>query len=139
MRIALALAAAVAAAVPALSPAAPPGPQGGRRYDPATVASVSGEVTEVVRVERRRHSGVHLVVRTDAGPLAVHLGPDWFVERSMKLAQGDLVEATGSRVQIGGQPVLLARTLKRGAEVLELRDEAGVPRWAGQGRGRGRP
>jgi hypothetical protein len=139
MRIALALSAALAATVPALTPAAPPGPRGGRMYDAATVATVAGEVTEVVRVERRRHAGVHLVLKTEAGPLAVHLGPDWFVERSLKLAQGDRVEATGSRVEIGGKPVLLARTLKRGADTLELRDEAGIPRWAGQGRGRGRP
>lgn len=136
MRRTLALAALLASAVPGLASAAPPGPRGARRWDPATVTTVTGEVTEVVRVERRRHAGVHVMLRTDAGPLAAHLGPDWYVDPKLKLAQGDRLEVTGSRVEIDGKPVLLARLVKRGADSLELRDGDGVPRWAGQGRGR---
>lgn len=108
------------------------GPMAGRGYDPATVQTVAGEIAEVRRLDGRRGGGVHLMLTTSAGPLDVHLGPSWFVDQqAVKLAKGDRVEVTGSRVTVDGQPALVARLVKRGDAALTLRDEAGVPAWAG--------
>lgn len=141
-RTALALALSlVALTPPALAAPDRPGPRGpgpmagpmaGRGYDPATVQTVAGEVAEVRRLDGPRGGGVHLTLTTAAGPLDVHLGPAWFVDQqALRPAKGDRVEVTGSRVTIDGQPALIARLVKRGDAALTLRDEAGVPAWAG--------
>jgi len=52
----------------------------------------------------------------------------------MAFAPGDKVEVTGSRITYEGQPTIIAGEVKKGEQVLKLRDAAGVPAWAGQGR-----
>ncbi len=112
-----------------------PGPGGMRMYDPATVTTVSGTVDKVEKIPRRNHNGVHLTLSTSSGPLEVHLGPDFYVEKQdVKIAQGDQVEVTGSKVSFQGSPALIAQTVKKGDAVLTLRDAAGVPVWRGQGK-----
>lgn len=114
----------------------------GRVYDPKTVETVAGEVTEVQRVPSPgggRSHGVHLVMRTDdVAKLTVHLGPAWYVDRQdVKIAVHDRVEVKGSRVTIDGQPVIVAAEVKKGDQTLVLRDADGVPAWGGAGRGKG--
>lgn len=108
------------------------GPKAGPGYDPTTVQTVAGEIVEVRRLDGHRGGGVHLTLTTAAGALDVHLGPSWFVDQqAVKLAAGDRVEVTGSRVTVDGQPALVARLVKRGGAALTLRDGAGAPAWAG--------
>jgi len=111
----------------------------GRMYNPATVETVTGEVVSVDRVAwGRRAQGVHLTLKTGQETLTVHLGPSWFVDQQgVKLNKGDQVEITGSRVDFQGDKVLIAREVKKGGQVMTLRDAQGVPRWAGQGGRRG--
>jgi hypothetical protein len=45
------------------------------------------------------------------------------------------VEVTGSRITYEGQPAIIAGEVKKGGQVLKLRDAAGVPAWAGAGMG----
>ncbi|HLK12947.1 MAG TPA: DNA-binding protein [Candidatus Binatia bacterium] len=115
------------------------GPGQGRLYDPKTVETVRGEVLAVERVSqgRGRGYGVHLSLKTDKETIPVHLGPMWFLEKQkLQVKAHDQVEVTGSRVELGGKPVLIAAEIKRGDATLELRDQAGIPRWSGR-RGRG--
>jgi hypothetical protein len=132
---------AIALTLPAWNAAAG-GPRGGqpardRLFDPATVTSVSGQVEEVQRYERRRNAGVHVLLRTSEGTLDVHLGPEAYLQsQGLSLAKGDELEVTGSKVQLGGSPALIAQTVKKGEAKVTLRDANGVPAWAG-GRGRG--
>ena len=115
-----------------------PGGAYGRVYDPKTVETITGEVTKVDRITPMRgmSGGVHLVVKTDKGDVSVHLGPQWYLEnQDVKIEPKDTVEITGSRVTLQGQPVLIAAEVKKGDEVLKLRDEAGTPRWAGWRKG----
>jgi hypothetical protein len=115
-----------------------PGTSYGRMYDTKTVETVSGEVMKVDRITPMRgmSSGVHLVVRTDKGEVSVHLGPQWYLEnQDIRIEPKDMVEIKGSRVTIQGQPVLIAAEVKKGDQVLKLRDEAGIPMWAGWRRG----
>jgi hypothetical protein len=109
--------------------------RGAARFDPATVTTVQGDVVEVQRIPHRRAEGVHLLVRAGADTVDVHLGPDFWVDaQAVKVAAGDRVEAKGSRVTLGGEPVLLAQEVRKGSDVLALRDADGLPLWRRGGR-----
>jgi hypothetical protein len=111
-----------------------PGGAYGRMYDPKTVDTVTGEVVKVDRITPMRgmSGGVHLVLKTDKGDVSVHLGPQWYLEnQDVKIEPKDTVEVTGSRVTVQGQPALIAAEVKKGDQVLKLRDAAGTPVWAG--------
>jgi hypothetical protein len=41
------------------------------------------------------------------------------------------VEVRGSRVTMGGKPVIIAAEVRKGDAVLTLRDDQGVPMWSG--------
>lgn len=102
-------------------------------YDPKTVESIAGEVVSVdlVTPMKGMSAGVHLTVKTDKETIPVHLGPSWYLERQdVKLAPKDAIEIKGSRVMLNGKPALLAAEVKKGDQVLALRDEAGVPAWS---------
>jgi hypothetical protein len=76
--------------------------------------------------------GVHLTLKTEQGPVFVHPGPEWYVERlDAELAEGDPVEVKGSRVTYEGKPAIIAAEVKKGDDVLMLRDDGGVPNRAG--------
>lgn len=111
-----------------------PGAGAGRQYDPDTVATLRGTVTDVAVVSRRvgRAGGVHVVFQSGEAEHEAVLGPSWFLEREgLKLAKGDSVEVTGSLVDTDGSDVLIAALLKKGEQTVRLRDERGVPAWAG--------
>jgi len=92
-----------------------PGTQYGRLYNPQTMETISGEVASV-----------------DTITLSVHLGPAWYIQRQdMKIAPGDKVEITGSRITFQAQPAIIAAELKKGTEILKLRDGNGFPVWSG--------
>jgi hypothetical protein len=106
-----------------------------RGFDPATVTTISGEVLAVNSLPAARGSGIHMDVKTENDVIDVHLGPSWFLDQQKtKIAQGDAIEVTGSKVTLSGKPALVAQTVKKGSDVLALRDAAGVPAWAGQRR-----
>jgi hypothetical protein len=110
-------------------------------YDPAKVETVSGQVTEVKEFGSMNgmRQGVGLTVRTGEKDVVVHLGPKFFLdEQAVKIAKGDTIEITGVKAFRRGQDVFMAGEVKKGGEVLKLRDEAGVPLWAGKGPGPGR-
>lgn len=146
--IALVLAATVAWAQPGMGPGRGQGRGWGagdpysRMYDPKTVETLSGEVASVDRFTpgRRMSSGVHFTLKTEKETIPVHLGPSWYVEKQgVTIAPGDKVEVTGSRITYQGNPTIIAAEVKKGGQVLKLRDAAGVPAWAGAGQGpRGR-
>jgi hypothetical protein len=47
----------------------------------------------------------------------------------VKIAAKNKVEVKGSRITFGGKPVIIAAEVKKGDEVLKLRDDAGFPVW----------
>jgi DNA/RNA endonuclease YhcR with UshA esterase domain len=106
------------------------------RYDPAAEATVTGVIQEVRQVTgRAAWGGTHLTLDTGAGPLDVHVGPTWFLaKQSFTFAKGDQIEVTGSKVKYEGADALIAREIKRGEQVLTLRDAQGIPVWSGRKR-----
>ena len=105
-----------------------------RNYDPKTVETLEGKVLSVDKMQQRGR-GVHLMLQTDKETVAVHLGPSWYIEKQTpKIETNDTVTVTGSRVTIEGKATIIAAQVKKGNEVLKLRDENGVPAWRRAGR-----
>jgi len=111
-----------------------PGTQYNRMYDPKAMETISGEVISVDRITPAKgmSGGVHMNVKTDKETISVHLGPSWYLEnQDVKIEAKDKVEVKGSRISFGGKPAIIAAEVKKGEEVLKLRDDAGFPVWSG--------
>jgi hypothetical protein len=108
-------------------------------YNPATLETIAGEVIGIEQTVpmRRMNTGIAIVVKTEKETATVHLGPTWYLEHlDAKIAKGDQVEIKGARTTLAGKPIILAAEVKKGDNILVLRDAAGVPMWAGWGRRR---
>jgi hypothetical protein len=131
------------AAAPAPAPGPGAGPKGAARmYNPATVETLGGEVVGVrVRTPRRAAAPgggmTEITLKTDKETIPVHLGPAWYLDQqNFKIAQGDRVEVTGSRLTRPRRTFIVAAEVKKGPEVLKLRDAQGLPLWPRGGGGR---
>lgn len=105
-----------------------------RMYNIQTVESIAGEVVSVEQIMPMKgmSSGVHLMVKTEKETISVHLGPAWYIEnQDVKIEPKDRLEIKGSRITFEGKPAIIAAEVKKGDEVLKLRDDAGVPVWTG--------
>jgi hypothetical protein len=72
-------------------------------------------------------------LKTAKETLQVVLGPAWYIEnQGLHLAPKDKVEIRGSRTSYEGRAMLIAGEVKKGGEILKLRNDAGVPVWAGR-------
>lgn len=103
-------------------------------YNPQTVETISGEVVAVDKImpQKGMSYGVQLMVKTDKETIPVHLGPAWYIEnQSIKIAPKDKVEVKGSRITFAGKPAIIASEIKKGDDVLTLRDTNGFPVWNG--------
>ncbi len=108
-------------------------------YDAATEIVLEGTIEEVDKVDcPQQGQGVHLKVTSDGKLYEVRLGPDWFVteRESFAVTAGDSVTVTGSVGDDAEVTILVAREIVSAEKTLVLRDESGVPAWAGEGRGR---
>ena len=111
-----------------------PGGQYGRMYNLKTVETIRGEVVSVERIApiKGMYYGVHLIVKTDKETISVHLGPGWYIEnQDIKLQPKDKIEVKGSRITFQGTPTIIAAEVKKGKQLLMLRNENGFPAWAG--------
>lgn len=115
--------------------AMPPG--WGRLYDPKTVETLKGEVVSVEAVTAGRMdipARVILNLKTAKETIPVYVGPEWYVkQQGVKLVAGDQVEVKGSRVMMEGKPYIIPNYVKKNDRVLQLRDDNGIPLWAGRG------
>ena len=73
-----------------------------------------------------------MTLKTEKETLPVILGPAWYVEQQhFAVAPKDQVEIKGSRLPIQGQSTLIASEVKKGDQMLKLRDDKGIPLWVG--------
>jgi hypothetical protein len=111
-----------------------PGGHYGRMYDPKSVEIISGRVILVEKITPRTGMsyGVHATLQSEKETISVHLGPGWYIEnQDVKIEPQDTIEVKGSRVTLAGKPAIIAAEVKKGDELLKLRDESGFPAWAG--------
>jgi hypothetical protein len=109
----------------------------GPNYDPAKEITIQGTVQEVLTVQDRRMTSIHLRVKSPDEVFDVRLGPAWFLDQEQfKFVMGDQVEVTGATMSTNSGHALIAREVKKGDAVLVLRDAKGFPAWSGLGRPR---
>jgi hypothetical protein len=115
------------------------GSMGPRLYNPQAVTTVTGQVEKLEELSMGRNMAFReVLLKTDQGSLKVHLGPGWYLdEKKFVVKAGDTVSATGSKVTLDNQPVLIAREVTVNGTTLKLRDEQGVPLWQRKGIGGG--
>ena len=131
-----------------------------RLYDPSTVTTVKGTVTDVEvnsmgsmmnqqgtkmgqqggmmnqhpamsRMTHKGWMGTHLTLKIENGFLDVILGPSSYItEKNFTFVKGDQIEVTGSKVTRNGQQELIARSVKKGNKTLTLRNDQGIPLWS---------
>jgi sporulation protein YlmC with PRC-barrel domain len=103
-------------------------------FDSKTIKTISGQVIKVDQVpEPGFGMDIRLTIFIDKKEvLPVYLGPAFYIvgsDQANHLKIGDQVTVTGSEVTRGDETFLLATTVKRGNEVLRLRDKDGNPEW----------
>jgi hypothetical protein len=105
-----------------------------RIYDLNTVETITGEVVAIDNQSpiNGMSLGVHLQVETETTTIPVHLGPAWYLDnQDMQVEQGDWVEVTGSRVMLAEESTIIAAEVRKGDQILTLRDQHGIPVWSG--------
>ncbi len=114
------------------------GPGAGRLFDPNTVATVTGVIVKIeyhVSPNAKGERGMHLLLKTDKETIPVFLGPEGYIKKqAVAFTAKDQVKVTGSRVTFEGAPAMIATTVQKGQDILELRNKQGFPKWAGGGR-----
>jgi hypothetical protein len=107
----------------------------GRTLDPARIETISGRIGEITSMGRRAR-GTHAWLDTSSGRVELALGPsDYLQAQSVRLATGDQVEVSGWRVEMPRGDLFVPAVIHRGKEVLQLRDENGIPAWVSQNAG----
>lgn len=106
-----------------------------RMYNPNTVETITGEVVgiDTITPMRGMSGGVHLRVKPpQKQEVSVHLGPAWYLDnQDLQIKVKDAIEVKGSKVTFAGKPAIIAAEVKKGNEVLKLRDSNGFPVWSG--------
>jgi hypothetical protein len=113
------------------------GGESGGQYNPQTVVTVSGIVVSKTRpsVQQGLPYLVYLTVETEAGQTTVFLGPNLYLDQlPVEIKALDRIQVTGSKTTWAGRTVILAAEVKKGDQVLKLRDPNGVPLWSGRNR-----
>jgi sporulation protein YlmC with PRC-barrel domain len=105
-------------------------------FDSKTIKTISGQVIKVDQVpEPGLGMEIRLTVFIDKKEvLPAYLGPAFYIagsEQAKRFKIGDQVTVSGSQVTRGGEPFMIATTVRRGNEVLRLRDKDGNPEWIG--------
>ncbi|MFQ5431218.1 MAG: DNA-binding protein [Nitrospinota bacterium] len=107
--------------------------EGARMFDDSKIETVKGTVLSAEHSHSQkggRSYSVHFLLKTDDGLVTVYLGPAWYLDRQrVKIRAKDLIEVTGSRVAMDGTDALIAVEIKKGNEILKLRDKSGAASW----------
>jgi len=105
----------------------------GREFNPETVQTFTAEVLRVDSFVPMTGmiEGVELIVDLEGNRTEVHLGPSWYLQyQDFEVEQGDQLEITGSRIELGGLPIVIATKIESPESTLNLRNELGYPLWS---------
>ncbi|NJR56252.1 MAG: DNA-binding protein [Acaryochloris sp. CRU_2_0] len=105
-----------------------------RMYNTKAIEILSGEIVSIDKFTPMpgMSYGIHLTLKTAKEDISVHLGPGWYIEgQDIRLQLKDRIEVKGSMVTFAGKPVIMATQVKKGNDVLTLRDGNGLPAWSG--------
>jgi hypothetical protein len=103
-------------------------------YNPNAVTKIQGQVVSVFYFQNPEDGSndVRLLVRTIQGDYPVVLGPSWYIENGpLRIQPMMQVQVTGSQIQSNGAPLIIAQQVRIGNDILNLRDNQGIPLWSG--------
>jgi len=101
-------------------------------FDPRNVETIHGTILSIDNVTPLpgMSQGVQVQLQTAKETIPVHLGPRWYIEnQDIDLEPQDTVQVKGSRFACNGQIVMSAAEIRKGDEVIQLRDAKGRPLW----------
>ena len=104
----------------------------GPKYDPAAEITLKGVVEEVRQVPHscQGQTGLHLLVKTNAGTVEVQVAPvDFLKDLEVEFAKGDHLQIVGSPLTQDANSLVLARSVTRDNNELVVRDKQGAPVW----------
>lgn len=104
----------------------------GPKYDVTKETKIKGVVEEFREVPGEQGT-LHLVVKTESQTVLVHVGPsDFLKEIDTSFNKGDQVAVIGAVLPgTSAEEEILAREITDGQNTSTLRDDKGVPVWAG--------
>ena len=103
----------------------------GPKYDVKNEVKVKGAVQEVREVPGP-FEGTQLVVKTESKTILVHVAPSGFLkEMDTSFKVGDQVEILGCKAPNATEEEILTREITVGQNTTTLRDDKGIPVWAG--------
>ena len=95
-------------------------------------ATLDGEILGIDKQSPETHLAQNVVLRvqTESGQVDMLLAPSWVLdEKGLSFAPKERVQVKGTQRFEAGHSVFEVQTLKRGEDVIELRDDAGKPLW----------
>ena len=102
----------------------------GPKYDVKNEVKIKGVIDEVRQVPGS-FEGTHLVVKTETKTVVVHTAPaDFLKEIETTFSKGEQVEVVGCKAPDAPEEIL-AREITVGQNTTTLRDDKGIPVWAG--------
>ncbi len=112
-----------------------------RLFNSKTIEEVKGSVVSIEKItpESGMSTGIHLMLKSEKnGNISVHLGPSWYLDnQDIQFVVGDILVVKGSKVTYQNAPAIIAITVKKGEQMLTLRDKDGNPNWNGLRQGKG--
>ncbi|MBU0692926.1 hypothetical protein KKH18_14080 [bacterium] len=103
-------------------------------FNAQNIETVKGTITEIstYTIPDGAGSGVQLTIENSGKQIAVHLGPEWYIQHQAKQFEvGEKITVKGSRVDFEGSSVLLALAVVMDSHMLVLRSASGAPVWSG--------
>lgn len=110
-------------------------------YDPATVETVIGAITKVDTVHSGlgRFPGVLLTLENEDKEYIVYIAPLWYLkDQQLVFSKEKIIKTTGSRIIYTDNPLIISREIIYEENKMEIREENGVPVWAGKRLGPGK-
>jgi hypothetical protein len=101
-------------------------------YNASTEVRVEGIVEDVQQFwcPINGDEGTHLMIKTDAGILQVHVAPRRFLHgNGVSFSKGDQIAVVGSTVTYEGHSAMIARKITRGDQTYAFRQPDGTPLW----------
>jgi hypothetical protein len=103
----------------------------GPKYDVKNEVKIKGVIEEVRQVPGPAE-GTHLVVKTETKTVLVHVAPaDFLKDIDTTFNKGEQVEVVGCEAPDAPEEEILAREITVGQNTTTLRDDKGIPVWAG--------
>jgi hypothetical protein len=102
-------------------------------YDPSSVETLKGRIVST-QSDSDSPDMILVIASRSEKRVDVHLGPKWFLGQNLPYEPGQLIEVTGSRVTLMGNPAILASSVLADDTRATFRDEkSGRPIWTGRG------